>query len=631
MKLIEASHNYLDKLLNDVIGIKSLLLDSTTISYISSITSQTNILNKEIYLIDKIGNRNRQRISHLKCIVFVTPTAQSIDNLCLELSNPLYSQYYLYFSNTLTKYQIEILASSDTYSVVKECQELFLDYLTLSDCLFSLNFIPTKHNLYSTNPDAWNHHSLNSTTNSLTALLLSLKRKPIIRYQSSSNLCKSLTDSITHNINTESQLFNFRSSQSTPTLLLCDRTNDPVTPLLSQWTYQAMVHDLIGLENDKVDLRAFDNISPSQKQLLLSLTSDNDSFYTRNAFANFGDLGANVKQYVSDYQAKIGGNDSVKNIETISDMKKFVESYPEMKKLGNNVSKHVTLIGELSKLVDDKKLLQVSELEQSLASNESHSSDLRAIKEMIDSPDIPQESKVRLSILYALRYQKMPSNAIQAVVSQLLQQGIPQHRVALVYVMLNLAGADKRQDDLFMNDNFFSRGRSALKGLQGVENVYTQHTPHLSQTVDLLMKGRLKESSYPAMAPFSPTQQQPDASVYTYRPQEVIVFIVGGTTYEEARSVTLLNEQMAKEGSASRVILGGNTVLNSRQFLDMMADAATHFAPTVYKAPTNTGNAQNQQLLGNVPDLDIDPERLASAAKSWIQRVRDDIEDRIMI
>lgn len=249
---------------------------------------------------------------------------------------------------------------------------------------------------------------------------------------------------------------------------------------------------------------------------------------------------------------------------------------------------------------------------------------------MIDSPDIPQESKVRLSILYALRYQKLPSNAIQTVVSQLLQQGVPQHRVALIYVMLNLAGADKRQDDLFMNDNFFSRGRSALKGLQGVENVYTQHTPHLSQTLDLLLKGRLRESSYPAIAPFAPTQQ-PDPSVYTYRPQEVIVFIVGGTTYEEARSISLLNDQMAKDGRASRIILGGNTVLNSRQFLDMMADAATHFAPTVYKAPTSAGNAQNQQLFGNVSDLDIDPERLASAAKSWIQRVRDDIEDRIMI
>lgn len=377
MNLIQASQNYLDKLLNDVNGIKSLLLDDITISYISSITSQTNILNKEIYLIDKVGNKSRQRISHLKCLVFITPTTESINQLILELSNPLYSQYYLYFSNTLSKEQIEALASSDTYSVVKECQELFLDYLTLSSSLFSLNFIPTKHNLYSTNPDTWNDHSLESTTSSLTALLLSLKRKPIIRYQSTSNLCKSLADSITHSITSESQLFNFRTSQSTPVLLICDRTNDPVTPLLSQWTYQAMVHDLIGLDNDKVDLRSFDNIAPSQKQLLLSLTSDNDSFYTQNAFANFGDLGANVKQYVNDYQIKLGGNHSVKNIETINDMKKFIESYPEMKKLGNNVSKHVTLIGELSKLVDDKKLLQVSELEQSLASNESHSSDLR--------------------------------------------------------------------------------------------------------------------------------------------------------------------------------------------------------------------------------------------------------------
>ena len=32
---------------------------------------------------------------------------------------------------------------------------------------------------------------------------------------------------------------------------------------------------------------------------------------------------------------------------------------------------------------------------------------------------------------------------------------------------------------------------------QGVENVYTQHTPHLAETLDLLLRGRLRESSYP--------------------------------------------------------------------------------------------------------------------------------------
>lgn len=36
--------------------------------------------------------------------------------------------------------------------------------------------------------------------------------------------------------------------------LILDRREDPATPLLSQWTYQAMVHELLGMENNMVDL-----------------------------------------------------------------------------------------------------------------------------------------------------------------------------------------------------------------------------------------------------------------------------------------------------------------------------------------------------------------------------------------
>ena len=50
-------------------------------------------------------------------------------------------------------------------------------------------------------------------------------------------------------------------------------------------------------------------------------------------------------------------------------MKKFVEEYPEFRKLGGNVSKHVALVGELSHLVEKYKLLDLGEVEQGLASN----------------------------------------------------------------------------------------------------------------------------------------------------------------------------------------------------------------------------------------------------------------------
>ena len=50
-------------------------------------------------------------------------------------------------------------------------------------------------------------------------------------------------------------------------------------------------------------------------------------------------------------------------------MKRFVEEFPEFRKLGGNVSKHVALVGELSRLVERDKLLEVGEVEQGLATS----------------------------------------------------------------------------------------------------------------------------------------------------------------------------------------------------------------------------------------------------------------------
>jgi vacuolar protein sorting-associated protein 45 len=58
-------------------------------------------------------------------------------------------------------------------------------------------------------------------------------------------------------------------------------------------------------------------------------------------------------------------------------MKRFIEEYPEFRKLSGNVSKHVTLVGELSRKVGAENLLEVSEVEQSLACNDNHTNDLK--------------------------------------------------------------------------------------------------------------------------------------------------------------------------------------------------------------------------------------------------------------
>lgn len=104
------------------------------------------------------------------------------------------------------------------------------------------------------------------------------------------------------------------------------------------------------------------------------LQQDQDPFFKKNMYLNFGDLGQSAKEYVEQYASKRQGG---QQLDSIADMKRFIEEYPEFRKLSSNVTKHITLVGELSRRVGEDNLLDVSELEQSIACNDNHSNDLK--------------------------------------------------------------------------------------------------------------------------------------------------------------------------------------------------------------------------------------------------------------
>ncbi|KAF9961468.1 vacuolar protein sorting-associated protein 45 [Mortierella alpina] len=552
MNCITALQFYIDKMLGDTPGMKVLLLDAETTPIISMVATQSHLLQKETYLVDRIENNSRDKMRHLKCVCFLRPTADSIEKLIQELRDPCYGDYYLYFSNRIKKTAIERLAEMDEHEVVREVQEYYADYYAINPDCFSINLDPEIMPLYGDSFTNWDSTSFARTADGLMGLLLSLKKKPLIRYQKQSAMAKRLAAEIQFQIQQEGQLFDFRKSDTAPILLILDRRNDPVTPLLSQWTYQAMVHELIGIRNGRVDLSNVPGIKSELKEIVLSC--DQDSYFHKNMFLNLGDLGANIKGYVDEYQTKTKSN---MNIESIADMKRFVEDYPEFRKLSGNVSKHVTLVGELSRLVDQGNVLEVSELEQSLACTDSHNNDLKNLQRLISSTKVSDASKLRLVQLYALRYEKFQGNAVASLIDLLYKNGLSEREIASLDTLMQYGGASQRQDDLFSNESILSRGRSALKGLKGVENVYTQHQPQLGQILEQLFKMRLKETSYPFVEGAAPPTAMRD------RPQDVIVFMVGGATFEEARYIAMLNA--ASPGS--RIILGGTTIHNSQSFM----------------------------------------------------------------
>ncbi|KAJ9146168.1 hypothetical protein P3X46_028472 [Hevea brasiliensis] len=277
----------------------------------------------------------------------------------------------------------------------------------------------------------------------------------------------------------ESGLFDFRRTEVSPLLLIVDRRDDPVTPLLNQWTYQAMVHESIGIQDNKVDLRSLGKFPKDQAEIVLS--SEQDAFF-KAMYENFGDIGMNIKRMVDDFLQVAK-----------KDMAKFVDNYPEYQKMHGNVSKHVTLVTEMRKTVEERKLMLVSETEQELACNGGQVAAFEAVTDLLNYESVSDIDCLHLVMLYALWYEKETPVQLMQLFNKLASRS-PKYKPGF---LLKQAGVDKRTGDLYRNRDLLNIARNMARGLKGVENVYTQHQPHLFQTMESIIKGRMRDVDYP--------------------------------------------------------------------------------------------------------------------------------------
>jgi len=148
-------------------------------------------------------------------------------------------------------------------------------------------------------------------------------------------------------------------------------------------------------------------------------------------------------------------------------------------------------------------------------------------------------------LLFCLRYEGDP--LCQQLKEKLRLVGAD---LSIINQMFDFAGKDKRKGDLFAKQDFLKKSKTLLNNvfmLEPEQNVFMQHKPYITQIVDALLKGRLSQQQYTSTQPFD----------FKVPAQRVIVFIVGGATYVEARELE----------SLKNVILGSTSLLNSTQFI----------------------------------------------------------------
>ncbi|MPC67331.1 Vacuolar protein sorting-associated protein 45 [Portunus trituberculatus] len=161
--------------------------------------------------------------------------------------------------------------------------------------------------------------------------------------------------------------------------------------------------------------------------------------------------------------------------------------------MSGTVSKHVTVVGELSRLVGNHALLAISECQQELVCGSDHSANLQRIRQLVTDPKVREVDAAVLVMLYALRHEGHPNTDLKGLVSAL-------NKRSLLSSLMDFGGARARQSDLFgtqLPQDVSGIRKRFFKGLKGVDNVYTQHKPLLLETLEEVMKGRLREGAFP--------------------------------------------------------------------------------------------------------------------------------------
>jgi hypothetical protein len=75
-------------------------------------------------------------------------------------------------------------------------KEYFADYCAINPDFYSLNLTYPQNPLYGNSPTSWDGRTLSRVIEGLLSVLLSLKKKPLIRYEKMSVMAKKLAQEI---------------------------------------------------------------------------------------------------------------------------------------------------------------------------------------------------------------------------------------------------------------------------------------------------------------------------------------------------------------------------------------------------------------------------------------------------
>ncbi|CAI0650728.1 unnamed protein product [Colletotrichum noveboracense] len=196
-------------------------------------------------------------------------------------------------------------------------------------------------------------------------------------------------------------------STLTESVIIIDREVDFVTPLLTQLTYEGLIDEVFGIQNNQAEVDTTVVGAPSQsstasaqaRKRKIQLDSS-DKLYEQLRDTNFAIVGSllnKVARRLQNLQKDYEGRNSQKSI---AELKDFVSKLPGYQAEQQSLRIHTGLAEEIIKYTRTDQFKGLLEAQQNLAAGADPSTQFEAIEELI-ARDTPLPEVLRLLCIYS--------------------------------------------------------------------------------------------------------------------------------------------------------------------------------------------------------------------------------------
>jgi len=403
-------------------GWKILIVDEHAMRVISAAVGMYDIMERKVTLVESL-EKKRAPFPDLGAVYVVEPTESSVSRIIDDFSSgkPLYGNgVFLYFLERLPDHLLDMIKQcKPLLKRVKALSEINIDFLAKEERAFTLDMRDSFKSFYLRNNATPAERVI---ADKLVTVCATLNEYPHIRFRQSSAVCSSLS-AIFHLKMDEfvsqnpswwyhgGPQKNQAAKRERGTFLLLDRADDCLTPLMHDFTYQAMVHDLLKMDGDRITYQNEKADDVTQTEAKDALLDERDAVWVdlrgKHIAAVIDNLSARIREIMNSSTGSAfgGGNKGSGNM-SLSEMASALKALPEYKEVMSKVSQHMHLAYECMDAFRGENLMELSEFEQTIATGKDEDGRSPSLADMIDTAERllmkMKDPKARLRLILIL-------------------------------------------------------------------------------------------------------------------------------------------------------------------------------------------------------------------------------------